>query len=348
MRTAVNAFLSWSGPALLQVALLVGAAAADDGALAIGSRRPGADRWIPSLAATSGITIQDWTGSVRTRCEGCTTPDPQLQLPGRSAASGDDLDVTPFVGGDFELMTPELPLPTSPRLFVGTGVLASFGFERRVATEGNSASLVSPLPPGSERNPFSESGALGQGSEIAAQLDTLVYGVRAGIAFPVELFGRAFRLKPSVGWIRYDIDARGEVSDAECRKATVGENTNCNPDSVPDAFPQPTDPPAPGFLRPIQLAGSASDSFDGIGGGLDIEMDTARIGPLGCSLFVGAHVFSILGNREIDFDDSASFPNNDGLGLGPAETSARFRFEVNEVMFRVGLGLRLHWLGSSD
>jgi hypothetical protein len=36
------------------------------------------------------------------------------------------------------------------------------------------------------------------------------------------------------------------------------------------------------------------------------------------------------------------------LGLGPAETSARFRVELDEVMVRVGLGLRLHWLGSSD
>jgi hypothetical protein len=357
MRSAVNAFFSWSGPAALQVALLVGAAAADDGALAVGSRQSGSDRWVPSLAVTSGITIQNWTGAVSNSCVNCsvvdTAPNPDVlvptdTLPGRSAQTGDDLDVTPFVGGDFELMTPELPLPTSPRLFVGTGLMASFGTERRVASEGNPGSVSSPLPPTSATTAFSEEGALGQGSETAAQLDTVVYGARAGIAFPLKLLGREFRLKPSVGWIRYDIDASGVVSDAECLNATQGTKTNCNPGSVPVPFPQPTDPPAPGFLRSIQLAGSASDSFDGIGGGLDIEMDTTRIGPLGCSLFAGVHAFKILGSRELDFGGSASFPNDDGLGLAPAETSARFDVEVDAVMVRVGLGLRLHWLGSGD
>lgn len=342
MRTAVNAFLFWSGPAALQVALLVGAAAADDGALPSGSRRPGADRWVPSLAATSGFTNQEWTGTVQSEiCRGCSIPDPlRREVPLRSAASGDDLAVTPFVGGDFELMTPELPVPTSPRLFVGAGVLASFGFERTVATEGNPGALASPLPPGSEGTvPFSEEAVLGQGSKTTAQLDTLVYGARAGIAFPLELFGREFRLKPSVGWIRYDIGAKGEVADAECRTAPPppAGNTNCN-----------TLLPQPGALRAIQLTGSASGSFDGIGGGLEFEMDTAKIGPLGCSLFVGAHAFKILGNRELEFADSESFADTGVPGLAADATSARFRFEVDEVMFRVGFGLRLHWLGFTE
>jgi len=337
VRRAVNAFLSSSGAAALALALLAAAASGEDGDLANGSPRAGADRWVPSLAATSGLTIQEWKGRVTTLCAGCATPDPALRLPGRSAASGVDLAVTPFVGGEFELMTPELGIPTSPRLFVGGGVLGAFGFERRVAREGNPGTLASPIPANSQSTtPYSENFALGQGSETTAQVDTFVYGARAGVAFPLELFDRSFRLKPSVGWVHYKVDAKGQVSDAECETVPTPSGTNCN-SQVP-----------PGSLRAIQLSGSASERFDGIGGGLDLEMDTLRIGPLGSSLFIGAHAFRILGNREIAFGASASFPDSGAPGLGAATVSSFHRVELDAVMVRVGLGLRVHWLGAGD
>ena len=91
------------------------------------------------------------------------------------------------------------------------------------------------------------------------------------------------------------------------------------------------------------------------GPGLDLEMDTGRFGPLGTSLFLGARFYRILGNRKIELSDSQSFPQEflaDGVtpadGLGPVETNARFRFEVDPWNYRVGIGLRFYWLGFDD
>ena len=83
-----------------------------------GQVRP--DRWVPSVALISGITLQEWDGAVSSEiCRGCSFPDPKAAEPLRDPDESDDLDVTPYFGGNLELMTPQLPLPGSPRLFVG-------------------------------------------------------------------------------------------------------------------------------------------------------------------------------------------------------------------------------------
>ena len=338
MRLAVNVLSLLFPFTTFQLALSVAAASAQEEAPEP-SRRLGADQWVPSLAVTSGVTIQEWEGESAATCSGCTNPAPVDQL--RVPASGDDRDVTPFVGGQLELMTPELPIPLSPRFFAGGGVAPAFGTERAVADEGNVATLRSPLPPGSESTPFSEDAALGQGSEATAEMvDDWLYGAHAGIAFPLEFLGRSFRIKPSVGWIRFQIEAKGHVSDAECRSVPGNPPTNCNPLTMP---PPPS--ATPGQLRSIQLRDKDTNTYDGIGGGLDVEMDVFRIGPIGSSLFIGAHAFKILGEREIEFGDSLTFADSGQPGLGAATAEARFRVDVDPVVYRLGLGLRAHWLG---
>ncbi len=60
---------------------------------------------------------------------------PLPPVPLRGSVDGDDLAVSPFVGGVLELMTPALPIPTRPRLFVSGEVLPTFAFKRNVALE---------------------------------------------------------------------------------------------------------------------------------------------------------------------------------------------------------------------
>jgi hypothetical protein len=301
------------------------------------SRRPGGDRWVPSLAVTSGITFQDWNAEVSSTCSGCTNPP--AQPPARPSASGDDADVTPFVGGQLELMTPELPIPTSPRFFVGGGLLAAFGRERDVAIEGNVGTLTSPLPADFDPTIFPESAVIGQGSDTQAQMvDDWIYEAHAGIAFPLEFLGRQFRLKPSVGWVRYEVEAKGAISDAECRVISAGA-TNCNALSAA---------PNQGVLRSVQLRAKDTGSFNGVGGGFDLEMDVFRIGQFGSALSIGAHAYSILGEREIEFGASKSFPDSGFAGLGAADYSSTHRVEVDPVLFRAALGFRIQWLGGTQ
>lgn len=325
MRALVNIFALLSAGAALLAALPAARAAGEEAGAR--SSQKGDDRWVPSLAVISGLTVQEWNGSVSSQtCPGCTLPSPNA-VPLRNPASGGDRDVSPYVGGNFELMSPALPIPTSPRLFIGGDLFAAFGTERSVAQEGDPGRLRSPLPPGAGNTPFGEDSVLGQGSATQAELDTTVYGAHAGISFPFELYGRALRVKPLFAWIRYQVDVKGLLADPQC---TVQLNsTQCNTDL------------ANGFLRSTRLESKGDDRFDGIGPGVDLEMDTGQFGPLGTSLFIGGRLYRLMGNRKVELGALAEF--NDALG--PAESSARWSFEIDKWMYRVGIGMRFQWLG---
>lgn len=329
MRAPVNSMAVVCTAALVRFALPSWAAAAEEGA----ARQEGADRWIPSLSITSGVTFQRWHGTVESQiCQGCTPPDPQAE-PLRPSETGNAVDATPFVGAELELMTPELALPTSPRLFLGGGFAGAFGSESRLAQEGNPGELRSPLPDQAQNAAdFSEQSVLGQGSLTAATMGDFVYEAHAGVAFPFEWFERPLRLKLSLSWLRFDVDARGLVSDAECQQ--VGNTTQCN------VLRQP------GFLRSIQMSDKASETFNGLGPRLDLEMDTGRFGPIGSSLFLGGGAYGILGNRTIEMSAMDSFPDTGRPGLGAATTSADWGFEIAPWIFRVAVGIRFHYLGS--
>ena len=346
MRAAVNLIALLSAAAGLQAVLLpTPSSAEEDGAASAGYGQEGGDRWVPSLALITGLMIHQWDGSVSSEISPIPNPT-MVSEPLRAPDDGSDLAVTPYFGANFELMTPELPIRTSPRLFVGGDIAAAFGLERAVARVGDPGAVVCPLSDEAcERIPFNEDAPLGQGSETVATLDPVIYGAHAGIAFPFEFYGRGLRLKPSFAWIRFGVDVEGLVTDAECLETV--SSTQCNPTPGP--------PAAEGILREIRLQAGGSGMFDGIGPGLDIEMDTGRFGPLGTSLFVGARFYRILGNRKIELTASESFPQRflmDGMtladGLGPATANARFTFEMDPWMYRVGIGLRFHWLGFDD
>lgn len=297
----------------------------------------GADRWVASLAVISGVQVQEWDGTADSQiCPGCSFSDPSPPIEDlRPSASGSDRDVSPYVGANVEFMSPELELPGRPRFFFGGEISGAFGAERSVALERDPGDLASPLPEGATQTPFSEEVVLGQGSKTNAQLDSLVYGAHIGVSFPLSFKGRALRVKPSFAWTRYKVDVQGAIVDAECQNA-FGGTTNCNVNT----------PVFPGDLREIRLEGGKDDAFNGIGPGLDLELDTGRFGPLGSSLFFSSRFYRILGDRKIEFDASASFPNNDGPGLPPAETRAHFSYKMKPWAYRLGLGFRLQWLGS--
>jgi hypothetical protein len=326
-----------------------GAALAGEVANSVG--QAGEDRWVPSLAITSGLTIQKLQGSVDSVLFQPETNPTAVPLQG--SFDDDDLAVSPFVGGSLEVMTPALPIPLRPRLFMSGEILPTFDNERRVAVDKNPGCLRGPEVGapcvmdivGLLDRSFAEDAVIGQGSLTTADIDTLVYGASFGVSFPARIAERQIRIKPSAGWITYKVDSTGTVVDAAC--PTYPPQPQINPNKC---IPIVTDPQ--GALRETVLMGSGSQRFHGIGGGLDIEMDTIRYGPLGVSLFLGARAYRILGDRTIAFSAEQTFGvgfDGTGMQVFPAERSvAAWEVEVDPWMYRAHVGIRFQWLGSGN
>jgi len=297
----------------------------------------GENRWVPSLAITSGAIMQDQQGSVDSEM----LVDQPPFSPLRGFVDGDDFAVSPFVGVALELMTPAIPIPTRPRFFASGEILPTFASDRELAIEGDPDCIRS-LEAGAtcvvDRDPdeirdltFAQSEANGAGSKTTATVDTLVYGANLGLAFPMRIGKRQIRIKPSVGWINYGVDAEGLVVAAACAPPN-----RCT-DLPPQFFI-----PRPGYVREMRLEASDSRRFNGVGPGLDIEMDTGRFGPLGASLFMGARAYRILGNRKMEFGAVQSYDDLAGNDVA----AASFRVEIDQWLFRAHVGLRIQWLGS--
>ena len=312
----------------------------------------GQHQWVPSLAVTSGVTMQDQSATQASYLYDAQAADPTQPTPLREPDFGADRAVSPFVGGAIELMTPSV----FPRLrfFASGEVLPVFAPERHLTDEGQASRISGPEvnsviakqednehftdPPDQPRaNPFGAIDAKGQGMRSNAQVDELSYGAKVGLSFSFQYRGRQMRLKPSVGWYRYKLGVKGYMVNPACNPANRCTNTY-NTDGVQLSH---------GFLREAILKGSDSGVFDGVGPGVDLEMDAGRFGPIGTSLFIGIGGYYIPGDRDIDFGARKTFdPSTDELG---ADTNtAKWHTRVEPWIYRGGIGIRFQWLGEPD
>ena len=133
MRERASVFWIVGAVVALQLLLPIASLATDGGDPEERTTQAGEDRWVPSLTLTSGVTIQKQTGSVESFLFEDMTP-PSVAL--RDSLEGDDLAVSPFVGGSLELMTPALPIPTRPRLFLSGEFLPTFAISRNLVQDG--------------------------------------------------------------------------------------------------------------------------------------------------------------------------------------------------------------------
>lgn len=337
MRKRSNVLLVAAAAGVLQVSLSIASLANDGGAVEEPVRQSGETRWVPSLAITSGITVQQHEGSMNSVLFEDMGP---TSIPLRGFRIGNDLAVSTFVGGALELMTPALPIPTRPRFFLSGEILPTFASDRAVAVEGDPGCLKGPEPDavcamdedGSRTKAFGQDSLNGQGSVTQALVDTLVFGASLGVALPIQVAERPLRIKPSVGWINYEVGAHGMVVAGAC-----DPRFRCT-DVTVFGFT------SPGYLREMVLMASATRRFNGIGPGLDIEMDTGRYGPLGVSLFLGGRAYHTLGQRKIAFGTSMSYADSLGMDLAVGN----FEVEVDPWVYRAHAGIRFHWLGTPD
>jgi hypothetical protein len=320
---------------------------------------PGDDRWIPSLAVTSGVTLANWAGdqtSFQLRGAGPGVPETL-----RPAQAGDDRAVTPFVGGNLELMTPALL--SHVRLFAAAELLPMFGPERQLAQDGEPSRIRGPDigavlavdedefhftngAQGTNSGPrpqilfFSDVSANGQGMRTRAQVDKWAYGLKAGASFAFEFRGHEVRVKPSLGWLHYKVSLKGYLLHPKC--APFGQQTICtNTYFTPENPGEPGTLNTAGFLREATLSDRDSGVFDAVGPGVDLEMQTGRLGPVGTALFIGIHAYYQPGDRDISVTTSRSF--NDQLGNDTY--IATWRTRVAPWVYRGALGVRFQWLG---
>jgi hypothetical protein len=356
MRAQVNHVLVASALAALASAASIARAA---------EPAPGvsSDQWMPSLAITSGVTVQDHKASQQSYLvDGQSTP-PGAVSTLRPFRDGKDQAVSPYVGGSLELMTPAV-LPRL-RLFAAFDVLPTFATERSIAHEGepsrvrgpqlgsNGAPSViaveedihhwntDPCPtqfcPRISNYAFSGNEANGQGMKTETQVEKLVFGARVGAAYSFQWRGRQMWLKPWVGWLEYKVAAKGFMVDATCSEVC----TNIYDSS---ATTTPPNVQIEGHLRESILSGHDSGVFDGIGPGVELQMETGRLGPVGTALFVGFGAYYVPGDRDINFRATADYNDFFGQDSHVAIWNAR----VAPWIYRGGLGIRFQWLGSED
>lgn len=319
------------------------------------------ERWVPAFSIYSGVLVQGAKGSIDTgalqgeegqgkdcvppksipkfedtrHCERQIRPtaivnrDPQNpDVPPVEFVTtrGDDLMLAPFVAGSLELMTPGLTsVPGRPRLFAHADAAVSFSFTRDIAKEGVPGEFE--VAPNVEFP--NERSIRGQGSTTTAEVKPLLISAGAGVAFTVEAWERRLRIKPSVEYLREEIEVTGAV------KRVV--QTVTNPDPRAEDFEPYKCEEGSGF-RCIELSGGKKRVFHGVGPGLEIELDTARAGPLVLAVYLAGQAYAFLGDLEMEFSDAQK------VGTDPDPESATWRFEKNRWGFRTGVGLRFRWV----
>ncbi len=295
------------------------------------------NRWVPSLSIMGGALLQRQEGFADSVLFEGTGVASGLQGP----AGRDDLVVGPFVGASVELMSPALPLPWRPRLFVSGEITPTFSSDRSLVSDGDPDCVRGPEPlspcaqdeMGERVNPFDDEDPLpGEGTRVRAEINTVVVGATLGISLPFGFGERTLRIKPNFSWITYEVEGNGIVVNATC-DPVLGQCTDTrNGDQ--------------GFLRqPESLAANETERFHGIGPGFDLEMDTGRFGPFGSAIFLGGRFYHILGDRDFTFGKSTQYFDQICAPNCPDTGVASFEVDVDPWMYRAHAGIRFFWLG---
>jgi len=243
--------------------------------------------------------------------------------PLRANVDNDKVARSPIAGGRLGLLSPRLPIPLQPRVFLEGEIAAVSNQKRRVAREGTPEGIT--LPPFNPDNPGSISDVLitGVGSVTNADIKNRQYGVALGLFIPFRMGDLDLALKPGTRYLRRTMEFDGRVIAA-----------------------RRPDPSAPPFAGTQEIFLSADDELDidAIGPSLEIEIDVARWWDnVGASLFFGGGAYRILGDRDVSFSDTRTVPNP--ITGAPENFQADFSSEVDPWIFHGSVGLRVRWQG---
>ena len=222
------------------------------------------DRWRPSGAVFSLISVQDTTSSVVSNLRPSDDP-------GRPIEQTQAL-IWPSIGGSLDLMSPLLVEGFgAPRVFVHGDLLGAIVSDRKLANEGAPAEFDVPTSP-----VFPEQAVAGQGSETRFDIGTLAWGAGMGVAFRFDVFGYEVVVKPSAEWYRYKGTFRGVVARA--------------------IKPVPEQP----LERLVRLELTDRRTWDAVGGGLELETLVLEKGEFTGHMFVTGRGYALVGDRSIN------------------------------------------------
>ena len=307
---------------------------------------PADSRWSLGLGLSMGLTLQDTRGTTSTgnirgpgrdtadilppfwALELCSPPEPIRSI--RCPSNGDALLTAPDVGGEIEVMSPQLLGGWGkPRAFLRVGAGYAFSVKERPSGEGGLEDLV--LPPSPAQGGFREYNEIsvnGQGSEAYVEYGGLMLTAALGFAFEVDTPWRKIRVRPSFEYLRQKFKGSGKVHRAV--KMNSGELIQ---------FPCPgglgvCNDPIAGDPNPRFLELSASDDLmlNGIGPGLEIDTDAGRFRSVMMSVFAGASAYYFLG--DLDFSKT---------GTNEYLETADFSWEADRWAYRIRAGVRFRW-----
>ncbi len=228
--------------------------------------------------------------------------------------------MTPYFSLATELMSPALLSDWgSPRALAHVDIGYAFGFARgitRIGSPLDQMELPFPFSELTDRVPpsyGSEQEIIGQGAKLTASVDSLLVGAGLGIAFTFEIGDRTFRVKPTVEYLREEMKISGTLRQATRTTfynppSDMSQWTPTTPIFSDDPFNFPPDPdenptPAEAGYREINLDGSSSRVYHGVGPGLEVEMDTGRVGPFVVSIYSGIRAYHFMGDDlSVKFD----------------------------------------------
>lgn len=235
--------------------------------------------------------------------------------------SSSDTSAEPMVTGTLELMSPALlDRFLRPRLFAHADLAGAFTFDRNLAGTGAPGSFSAPETASTVNRDQEEVGIEGQGSRVTARGGDLVVSGGAGVAFTLDALGRRFRIKPSVEYIRRELELEGRVHRAVKLTENRGFGLGADKDSLLD-------------FRLVQLRASDTVVYHGIGPGLEVEVDTQRIGPILFSVYAQGRGYYFPG----DLEETLTATNEFG-------ERATFDYEFDSWAWRGGAGIRFRFV----
>ena len=311
---------------------------------------PELEYWVPSAAVSFDVLGQRSEGAIEspnftgppisdggceTRPDGtrnggvCT--DPVRSAPALTPNVQDtDTTTAALVKLSLELMTPALTdVLWHPRLFAHADGSLAFAFQRKLAGAGKPGPMGSPPPPASGlglSNVLTEETITGQGNRAFSELQTGVFTAGAGVAFTAKVFDRTVRIKPSFAYLRQEIEFSGVAN----RAIQIRGSVQFRPDGLED-------------FRLLSFSARKTEIQHGIGGGLELEADTQRIGPFLLSVFASGSAYHLLGDVDVTL---CSDTNTVGPSFSPdaCETGTgervTWRFEPDDLAWQGSVGLR--------
>jgi hypothetical protein len=236
--------------------------------------------------------------------------------------------MTPYAGLSLEIMTPSWLKIL--RGFAHLDVSYTFGPEYNIPSSGNPGPFVNGNT-NTEPGTLVQGTILGQGSRTTPLVQPLQVTAGAGVAFTMRAWDRILRIKPSVEYLREEIQLKGLVRRAVRVDPTPTVGT-----------------PNDSFFRTVNLAGESSHVYHGLGPGLEVEVETGRAGPFKVALYASAKAWKFLNNDPQNFEvrneDPIYCPPPPPGQVNCSSESAAFGFTKDDWAYGANLGIRFRWV----